>query len=174
MEEILKIKLYDVPTKLVVKLKNPKIRVSKKTGKQTIVTQNTYYLTANVFYAQGHFSTRVKVTDYAKDYLISRLPFIPKLEKCIVKLTYHDPLDNFDLDNKLYFWCKMLLDILKTPSQKQIIRANKYRKPVKTLNVLQEDTVRHVDFIQMQYKTGIKALEIEILGRKKSEQINIF
>lgn len=161
--------IQDPPTKYVSKIKKPK---PDKDGK--IKTENVYYLTANLFYDGTHWSIKNKIVNFAKDWVIWFLKTIPKIEKCQIEITYHYPTDGFDLDNKLYFWTKIILDLFKTPSSKQMLLAQKYKNDIKTLRLLDDDTVRFVDKITMEYKKGAPALEIKVIGRKASVQNTLF
>lgn len=161
--------LKDPPVKYVEVRKKIKL---DKDGK--IKKDNVYYLTANVFYNGTHFIIRSKIVNFAKDWLLWNLKKIPPIEKCKLEIIYHHPTDTFDLDNKAYFWTKMILDLLKTPSSRQIINSQRYSNEIKSLGVLKDDTVRYVDEIKMKYVRGESALEIKLTGRAENKQGNLF
>ena len=150
---------------------NKKIKLDKK---NRIIKEEVYYLTANIFYDGTHWAIKSKVVNYAKDWIIWFLKDIPKIEKCKLEITYHHNTDSFDLDNKVYFWAKIILDLMKTPTSKQIIKANEYNNPIKTLSVLKDDTVKYVDDIHMKYLRGSPAIEIRITGRREVKQEQLF
>jgi len=152
--------------------KNHKIKVNDK---GVVIPYDRHYLTANLWYsADMHFSLKYKIIDFAKAWLMQYMANIPKIEKCQLTVTYHHPTDTFDLDNKVYFWTKLILDIMKTPTSKQIIKAQQYDNVIKTIESLKDDTVRFVDGINMKYKKGEAAIELKITGRLESTQQNLF
>lgn len=169
MEQILHITIGDPPTKFIIPNKKGKLDKDGEVKKDTVI-----YLSNNVFYGGVHFSVRNKVVDYFKDWMFPFMQGMPKLDRCTIEITYHQPTDMFDLDNKVGFIAKILLDVLKTPSSKQIITAQKYKRSIVTLNVLPDDSVRYVDEIVMRYKKGASAIEIKICGIKNNDQGNLF
>jgi hypothetical protein len=170
MEEVLFHEVIkDPPTKYVFVQKKIKLDKNGQIKKDAV-----YYLTANLFYDGTHWAIKNKVVSFAKDWIIWHLKKVPKIEKCRIEITYHHPTDTFDLDNKVYFWIKIILDLLKTPTSAQIIKAQEYNNPIKTLSVLDDDTVRFVDGIDMKYKRGESAIELKIIGRHKQEQQSLF
>lgn len=136
--------------------------------------EDVYYLTANIFYGDTHWAIKGKIVNYAKDWIFPFLHAMPKMEKCQIGITYHCHTDGFDLDNKAYFWIKIILDLMKTPSSAQIIEAEKYKNPIKTVRALPDDTVRYVDQINMRYKKGSPAIELKVFGRLLNEQVTLF
>lgn len=169
-KELLFHKIIKEPlTKYVHVYKRP-----KTDNKGQIVTKKDYYLTANLFYDGTHWAIKSKIMNYVKQWFILYLKGIPKIEKCNIEITYHNKSDGFDLDNKVYFWTKVLLDIMKIPTSKQIINSQKYANKIYTINSLKDDTVRYVDEILMKYKKGATAIEIKIYGRKLDEQQQLF
>lgn len=169
MEEIFHKVLRYPPTKWVNVRK--KIKIDKDGN---LKKEDTYYLTANLFYDGTHWAIKNKIMKFAKEWIVWQIKEVPELEKCRIKLVYHHPTDTFDLDNKLYFWVKVILDIMKTPSQKQILNAEEFKNPIITINSLKDDTVRFIDQIYMEYERGPAALELQITGRRASVQSSLF
>lgn len=169
MEVIFHEVLKNPPTKWILERKKIKLDENFQ-----VVPDDTYYLTANLFYDGTHWAIKSKIMRFAKEWIVEHLRVIPELEKCRIHLTYHHHKDGFDLDNKLYFWAKVLLDILKTPSEKQLENAKEYGNEIITTNTLKDDTVRYVDGINMEYKRGATALEIKITGRRQDVQTALF
>lgn len=168
MELITEIKIQNPPTKYVDRKKT---KIDPKTGK---LKEDVYYLTANLFYSVVSYFIRYKITNEIKDYLKPYLVDIPKLKKMRLEVVYFKPEDTFDLDNKGYFWVKMILDLLKTPSNRQIKNANLKGKEIKTVNVLKDDTVRYIDDIRMRYERGTHCLVIKIYGQLKEDELTLF
>tara|TARA_R110000824_G_scaffold322093_2_gene508843 strand:+ start:984 stop:1379 length:396 start_codon:yes stop_codon:yes gene_type:complete len=78
--------------------------------------KSTYYLTANLFYSSVHFAVRKQVVDQAKLFLKPHLQDCPKLGKNIsISIGYRtEKKTKFDLDNKAFFWQKIICDLLQT------------------------------------------------------------
>ena len=78
--------------------------------------KSTYYLTANLFYSSVHFAIRKKVVDNVKQFLTPYLTDCPKLGKNLsISIGYQSPKKTkFDLDNKAFFWQKIICDLLQT------------------------------------------------------------
>lgn len=168
MKLIKTITIEDPPTKWV---KVAKEKIDPETGS---LKTDTYYLTANLFYAtQVHYSIKSRIINFCKDILILQMKGIPKLEKCRINITYQQVHDGFDIDNKAYFWGKLFIDLLKIPSDKQVANAFKKGYGVKTVNVLPDDTVRYLDEINMKYRKGQHKLIFEVYGREMSEQTTL-
>lgn len=157
------------PTKYVQSRKNIKFNENG-----TIKKEAVHYLTANLFYDGTNFFIRAKVVDYAKEFIMPFLVGIPKLEKCEIEITYYDKKDNFDLDNKAFFWIKIILDLMKSYTDVQHQKAIERKKPIKTLNILPEDTVRYVPKITMQYARGNRAIALKIYGETESPKTDLF
>lgn len=152
------------------------VLVNKKTGKKTVRKKTTrHYLTANIFYAgDTHFSLRSKIVNYAKNYLMVFCSELPKLEKCQVEIIYYHPDAMFDIDNKGYFWLKCFMDLLKTPTSKELVKAKKYGNFIKSMNVLDDDNTKHFDRFSVQYQKGAHKMDIKITGRLKNLQKSLF
>ena len=169
MELVKEIVIENPPTKYNDKKKT---KIDPKTGKLKV---NVHYLTANLFFAGIPFYLRMKITNEIKEYLIPRMQGIPKLKKARVSIIYYKPTDNWDLDNKGYFWMKMFLDILKTPSEKQKQKARKkYRKTIKSTETLPDDTVRYIDEIKMRYEKGPEKIIFRIYGELERKEKTLF
>lgn len=78
--------------------------------------KSTYYLTANLFYSSVHYAVRKKIVDQAKWFLKPYLMDCPKLEKGLsVSIGYQtNKKTKFDLDNKAFFWQKLICDLLQS------------------------------------------------------------
>lgn len=68
------------------------------------------------------------------------------------------------------------MDILKTPTQRQIERALKYKKPIITTNTIQDDNTKCIDEIKLKFIKGEHKMIFRIFGKVKSEQkeLNLF
>lgn len=168
MELIKTIIIKDPPTKYVDRKKT---KIDPKTGR---LKEDVYYLTANLFYGGLQYYLRSKITNAIKSFLIPYLDGVPELKKCRIELIYSKPQDNFDLDNKAYFWLKMFLDLLKTPSKRQIKNANLKGRDIKSVNVLADDTVRYIDDIHLKYEKGEHQLILKIYGQYPDEKLTLF
>ena len=160
--------LPDPPSQMVVTAKN---KIDPKTKK---LKKDVYYLTTNIYYGQIHWTIRWKAVDLAKTYLVSILPEIPKMEKLEIEITYYHPDASFDLDNKLGFWVKVLFDLFKEPTTKQILKSRQSGYPIKTIGIIKDDDCKHISRIIMQYAIGEHKMEITILGRLKKEELKLF
>lgn len=131
-----------------------------------------YYLTLNLFFNNAtSYHIISKIIQDCKIYLRDNIKHIPELEKMKLEVEYHS-LKAIDLDNKLNFWTKLFLDIIKTPTKRQIQKANfgKYKKEIITLNVIYDDTTDYIDDIHYKFKKDTPKLIFRIYGRIKSEQ----
>lgn len=114
-----------------------KVKKSKEMGEDIY---DKHYLTANLFYNQNvSYHIISKIVYDCKLFLKEKIGYLPPLEKMRLEIEYHS-LKAIDLDNRLYYWVKLLLDILKIPTSKQIIKANQYKKEAISLNVIHDDT----------------------------------
>lgn len=135
----------------------------------------TYYLTANLFYGGNvHWSMMRKATNHAKDSILPFLHTVPKMEKCRLEIIYHHPNAQFDLDNKVYFWTKMILDLFTPPTEKEKEYAEEYNRPIKSIYALDDDSVKYIDDIHMKYQRGEHKLEVKVFGRLYCEQGSLF
>lgn len=155
----------DPPTKYTLRYKKEKFDKNRK-----LITHQDYYLTGNLFYSdKSSFHTISKIIQESKEFLFPYLQGIPQLDKMRLEFEYHK-MQDIDLDNKFSYWCKLFLDILKTPTQRQIDRAIQYKKPIITTNTLKDDNTKCVDKISMDFKKGEHKMIFRIYGRIKSEQ----
>lgn len=170
MDLIKEIIINNPPTKYVDRAK---FKIDEETGK---LKETTYYLTANLFYSGTHYHILSKITKNVKLFLLQILEKekVPDLDKLRLEVIYQKPEQHFDLDNKAYFWVKMLLDVLKTPSSRQIKNANKKGRTIITTNTIKDDTVKYVDEIVMRYKTGPHSLIFRFYGKLKTEELDLF
>ncbi len=162
--------IQDPVSKMVTKLRTPK--VDKKSGK--VITHRTTYLTANAYYEATDYHVRRRIMNFAKDWILPYLQGIPKMQKARITLTYHHPQDTLDLDNKASFWLKVILDLMKTPTDKQLQRAWEKGYQIKTLSCIHDDSVRYIDQLDLRWKRGAHCLELEILGIPFTEQKELF
>ena len=100
--------------------------------------KSTYYLTANIFYSSTHFAVRKQVVDKAKAFLTPYIKDCPPLGKNIsISVGYQSPKNtNFDLDNKAFFWQKIICDLLQTHKK------------------IEDDNVKYISQIHYFYKKG--------------------
>ncbi len=156
----------DPPTKYIVKAKN---KVDEATGK---LKTDTYYLTENLFFGSNtvHYMVGYKIINYCKEYLILHLRGLPKLLKCRIHLDYYRMDTTWDLDNKGFFWIKFVQDLLKTPSNKQLINAQNRGTKIKSLCVIRDDTVKYIDELRVKYYHGEHKMVIRIYGIKEDVQ----
>ena len=147
----------------------------KKVGKSNAAGYDVfdkYYLTANLFFNNAtSFHIISKIVQECKIYLRDNIKYLPPLEKMRLEIDIYAS-KHIDLDNRSYFWKKLLLDILKTPTNRQIQKANdgKYKKEIITLNVIHDDTTQYIDDIREKFHYGGNKLVFRIYGRPKSEQ----
>ena len=161
MNKIAHFEILDPPTKYIYQQKRK--------------PNETLYLTNNLFYGGAvHWVKQRAGINFAKDFLILYLRNIPKLLKMRLELIYYAPSPRFDLDNKAGFWVKMLLDLLREPSEKELYNAHIKNKTIKTVNVIPDDNCKYVDDIRIKYKRGPHKIEIIIHGIKKGEQKELF
>jgi hypothetical protein len=166
---IREIVIDDPPTKYQLVYKKEKFD-----SKGKLVTHQDFYLTGNLFYSdRTSFHITSKIIQESKEFLFKYLKGFPNLDKMRFEFEYHSMKD-IDLDNKANYWIKLFLDILKTPSQKQINRALTYKKPIITTNSITDDNTKCIDEINLKYFKGEHKMVFRIYGRVKSEQKTIF
>jgi len=143
-----------------------------KDGK--LITHVDYYLTGNLFYSdQSSFHLISTIVQESKAFLLPHLKGLPKLEKMKLEWEYHSMKD-IDLDNKYSYWGKVFLDILKTPTERQINRSLKYKNKIITTNTIVDDNTKCIDGMKLNYFKGEHKMVFRIYGRVKSEQKTIF
>lgn len=163
MELIKEIIIDSPPTFYQIK----KVKKSKELGEDVY---DKYYLTANLFYIQNvSYHIVSKITYEVKGFLLQKMGRIPKLEKMTLEIEVHRTT-HFDLDNVSYFWKKLFLDVLKTPTPRQIANAKKRNKDIVTLEVLDDDNTKCVIEINEKYVYGSPKLVFRIYGRVKDNQ----
>lgn len=123
-----------------------------------------YYLSGNVFFMRDQW-TKNTIKKKCLEYLEPHFRDVPKLSKLRIRIEVHSYKTQFDLDNKGYFWIKILLDLLKTPTPKQIKNSHLRGREIISANVLEEDTVKFVDYISMRYRHGGDKLVFHIKGQ---------
>ena len=170
MSELVLIKeivIENPPTDYTIYYKKPKF---DKKGK--LIPYIRYYLTGNIFYSNsGSIHTNRKIVYETKEYLHKFLVGLPQLEKMRLEFEYHDT-KHIDLDNKASFWVKIFLDILKTPTSRQLLRASKEKtpKPIITTNTIADDDTKCIDEIKLKYLQGERKIVFRVFGRAVSEQ----
>lgn len=163
LELIKEVIIPDPPTYYQIK----KVKLSKEMG---FDVYDKYYLSGNLFYIQNvsyHIISRI--THDVKLFLLEKIGYLPPLEKMALEFEYHRTT-HLDLDNKIYFFKKLLLDILKTPTDKQILNANKRKKNIITTNTIPDDNTKYIDYCSERFVYGEHKLIIRIYGRIKSQQ----
>ena len=81
--------------------------------------QKKYYLTAQVFYSGIHFTVRSKIVAFVKALLVAECGRLKPLEpRSTVELVFStsrkiSSKTPYDIDNRGYFWGKMLLDVFQ-------------------------------------------------------------
>lgn len=139
-------------------------------GNGKLVTHQDFYLTANLFYSdRSSFHITSKIIYETKEYLLPFLKGLPELEKMKTEMVMYNKKD-VDLDNRWFFFYKLILDILKTPTQKQIDRALKYKKPIITTNTVYDDNTKYVGGFKCDFEKGENKIVFRIFGRLKSHQ----
>jgi hypothetical protein len=139
-------------------------------AKGKLVTHQDYYLTGNLFYSdKSSFHIISKIIQETKEFLLPYFKGLPELEKMRLDFEYHKT-QHIDLDNKASFWLKLILDILKTPTTRQIERALHYKKPIITTNTIDDDNTKCVDELNLKFVKGEHKMIIRIYGRLKTEQ----
>lgn len=122
-------------------IKNPLEKLTLGKKKHT-----TYYLTANIFYSGVHFAVRKKIVDTVKLYLKSELRDCPLITKPVsISIGYQTNKNtNFDLDNKAYFWSKVICDALQE------------------MKKLPDDSTKYIQQIHYYYQRGDSKLIFQI------------
>lgn len=168
MDLIKKITIPSPPTKYVDRKRT---KIDPKTGK---LQENVYYLTGNLFLSTQNYFIVSKILRDTKMYLLEYFKDLPELSKMRLEFVYQREDDRFDLDNKGYFWQKVITDILKSPSNRQVLNAAKKNRTIITTNTIKDDTVRYISGFSWDYKKGEHSLIINIYGELKKEELNLF
>tara|TARA_R100000005_G_C4853579_1_gene118674 strand:+ start:102 stop:503 length:402 start_codon:yes stop_codon:yes gene_type:complete len=108
--------------------------------------KSTYYLTANLFYSSTHYQVRKQVVDEAKAFIAPFIIDCPKMEGPLsISIGYQSMKNtNFDLDNKAFFWQKIILDLLQ-----------RHKK-------IDDDNVKIIQQIHYFYKKGEPSIILQI------------
>lgn len=139
-------------------------------GKGKLVTHQDYFLTGNLFYSdRTSYHLTSKIIYETKEFLYPYLKGLPELEKMRLEFEYHK-LQDVDLDNVSNFWLKLILDILKTPTTRQIERALAYKKPIISTNTITDDNTKCIDEIKLKFVKAERKMIIRIFGRVKNTQ----
>jgi len=165
MELIKEIIIDNPPTKYIDRKKT---KVDPKTGK---LKENTYYLTGNLFLNNQNYFIVSKIIRDTKNFLYDYFKDLPKLDKMRLEFVYTSNKSNFDLDNKGYFWQKVITDILKTPSTRQVINAMKKGKTIISCCIIEDDMVKYIPEFSWRYKKGPDSLIVKIYGIKKEKNL---
>lgn len=165
MELIKEIVIKDPPTKWTLKYKRPKYDINNK-----LIEKTDFYLTGNLFYS-GSDSMHLtrKIVHETKEYLYEFMKGLPEIEKMRLEFQYHS-MKHIDLDNKASFWIKLFLDILKTPTERQIKNSIKHKRVIITTNTIQDDNTKCIDEINLKFVKGEHLMIFRVFGRVKSEQ----
>ncbi len=166
MDLIKEFTIMDPPTKYIVRAKN---KIDENTNKLKV---DTYYLTENLFFGNNavHYMVGYKIINFCKEFLFWQLQGLPKLTRCRIHLDYYRMETTWDLDNKGFFWIKFVQDLLKTPSNKQLINAQNKGNKIKSLYVIRDDTVKFIDELRVKYYYGEHKMIIRIYGVKEDVQ----
>jgi hypothetical protein len=164
-ELIKEIIITEPPTKWTLNYKKTKFD-----SKGNEVTKQDFYLTGNLFYAdRTSYHITSKIIQESKEFLFQHLRGIPELEKMRLEFEYHHT-KHIDLDNKSSYWIKIMLDILKTPTIRQIDKAIERKKPIITTNTITDDNTKCIDSISLKFMFSEHKMIFRIYGRVKSEQ----
>lgn len=108
--------------------------------------KSTYYLTANLFYSSTHYQVRKQVVDEAKAFLAPYLQDCPVLGSGLsISIGYKShKAPVFDLDNKAFFWQKVICDMLKR------------------LGKIEDDNVKHIQQIHYFYQKGDPSITLQV------------
>lgn len=162
MDLIKEIVFMDPPTKWTLTYKKPKF---DKDGK--MITHQDFYLTGNLFYSdRTSYHLTSKIIQESKEYLFSKMKGLPELEKIKIEFEYYHTKD-IDLDNKGSYWLKLFLDILKTPTQRQI---SNQKKVIITTNTIIDDSTKYLNEINLKFFKGEHKMIFRIYGVPKSTQ----
>lgn len=168
---IKEIVILSPPTKFTIPYKKPKF---DKDGK--MITEQVFYLTSNLFY-NNNLSYHIvsKIITETKRWMVGYMGGIPELELMSLEIIYRRN-KHIDLDNTSYFFRKLFMDILKTPTPKQILNANKKRKDIITTNTIPDDNTKHVRHYSETFELGEPCIIFKIYGRPKDTQqeMNLF
>lgn len=162
---IKEIVIVDPPTKYTIAYKKPKFDSNGKA-----VLKQDYYLTSNLFFNSNmSFHITSKITTECKRMLYPYLKGLPELEKMRTEMEIHRDKD-IDLDNVGFFWRKLIMDILKTPTSRQLVNAHKRKSEIITVNCIFDDNTKTVLEHNEKFFKGENKIVLRIYGRVKTEQ----
>ena len=162
---IKEIEMINPPTKFVLPYKNPKY---DKDGK--LISSQVFYLTNNLFYSdRSSYHITSRIIQETKEYLYPFLKGLPELEKMEVDFVYYST-KHIDLDNKFGFWLKLILDVLKTPTKRQMDNSIKRKKPIITTNTIYDDNTKCITRMSARFFIGEHKMVLRIFGKVKDEQ----
>jgi hypothetical protein len=165
MDLIKEIIIPNPPTKYTLNFKKEKFDSSGK-----LKTHQDFYLTGNLFYSdRTSYHLTSKIINESKVFLYDYLKGMPQLEQMRIEFEYHHT-KHIDLDNKASYWLKLVLDILKTPTQRQIANAIKNNKPIITTNTIDDDNTKSVNEINLKFALSEHKMIFRIYGKVKIEQ----
>lgn len=144
-----------------IEIVNPPYKFSKYNSKKKV--KEDHYLSANLYFTRDQW-LKNSIKKECLRYLYPHFKGLPKLSKMRIDIEVHSYKTQFDLDNKAYYWIKIVLDLLKTPSSKQLKNAYLKGNDIVSVNVLDDDTVKFVDAINMRYVSGGDKLVFKIYG----------
>jgi hypothetical protein len=160
---IKEIVILDPPTYYAIK----KVKKSREAGEDVF---DKHYLTANLFYIQNvSYHVVSKIIYDCKKFLRDAIGELPEIEKMSLEFEYHSTKD-IDLDNKSYFWRKLFMDVLKTPTTRQIENSKKKNKEIITTNTIKDDNTKCYVSGKEEYFYGEHKMIFRIFGVVKSSQ----
>lgn len=168
MDLIKEIVIPNPPTKWTLVYKKPKF---DKDGK--IIEKQDFYLTGNLFYSdRTSYHITSKIIHETKQFLYPFFKGLPELDKMELELIYYHT-KHIDLDNKSYFFRKLILDILKTPTARQIKNSIDRKKEIITTNTILDDDTKCITKMSEEFIWGEHKMVIRIYGRIKSTQVEM-
>ncbi len=140
-------------------LKNPpEYMIMNKAGEKAYLTANIFYaIPGNVFKEEDGKKSKSsmivavfkkkKVVEYASNWLFAEIgqqkafggPWFTEFPLSVEIVVCNNKTGNWDIDNKGYFWCKILLDLLRHK------------------NAIPEDHVRVISSITMRYERSVNS-----------------
>jgi hypothetical protein len=146
------------------------IKKKRKSAEAGQDIYDKYYLTSNLFFNNNtSFFIISKIVKDCKLFLLPHLKGLPEMDKLFLEIEVNRT-KHIDLDNVSYFWKKLLLDILKTPTKRQIDNSTKKKRDIITTNTIQDDSTKIVIGFKDFFNIGESRLIFRIFGRVKSEQ----
>jgi hypothetical protein len=145
-----------------------KVKASKEAGEDIY---DKYYLTLNLFFNNNiSYHVTMKITQDCKKLLRDKIGYLPSLEKMRVEIEIHAS-KHIDLDGRAAYWRKLVHDVLKCPTDKQLKNSIDRGKEIVTLNAVYDDSTKYgFDRNLDTFQLGGNLLIFRIYGRIKSEQ----